>query len=107
MPIKMSVVLCLGALLIGCGSQEPSRQQTAQSLMPEKTIGAVLKEHTASLMALPGVLGAAEGRCDGKPCIKVYVREKTPEVLKEIPAQIEGYPITIQETGIIRPLGSQ
>jgi len=74
--------------------------------MPEKNISAVLKEHTASLLALPGVVGTAEGRCDGKPCIKVYVKERNPEVVKQIPAEIEGYSVTIQETGEIRPLGS-
>ena len=104
MPIKMSAVLCLSALLIGCGSQEQSRPGNA--LMPEKTVSAVLKEYTASLMALPGVVGTAEGRCDRQLCIKVYVREKTPEIVKKIPPQIEGYPVTIQETGVIRPLAS-
>ena len=74
--------------------------------MPEKTVDTVLQEHNASLMAVPGVVGTAEGRCDGKPCIKVYVREKTPEILKKIPPQLEGYPVTIQETGVIRPLAS-
>jgi hypothetical protein len=75
--------------------------------MPQKAITAVLKECTPSLMALPGVVGTAEGRCDGKPCIKVYVKEKTPDLLKQIPTELEGYPLTIEETGEIRPLNSR
>jgi PBP1b-binding outer membrane lipoprotein LpoB len=49
-------------------------QQTAgitqKKPMPEKTIEAVLKEHTDTLMSLPGVVGTAQGECAGKPCIK-------------------------------------
>jgi hypothetical protein len=58
-------------------------------------------------MTLSGVVGTAEGRCDGKPCIKVYVKEKTPDILNQIPSEIEGYPVTIEETGEIRPLISR
>jgi hypothetical protein len=104
MPVRFGV-LWLIAFLVACGSQEASRPRTGA--MSEKTISAVLKEHTASLMALPGVVGTAEGRCDGKPCIKVYVKEKSAEIVKQIPAEIEGYPVTILETGEIRPLGSR
>ena len=43
-----------------------------QNQMPEKTIEQVLKENTASLMALPGVVGTAQALCNGTPCIKVY-----------------------------------
>jgi hypothetical protein len=104
MSVKISGVLCLVVFLVACGFQEASRPRTGA--MPEKTISVVLKEHTPRLMALPGVVGTAEGRCDGRPCIKVYVREKTPEIVKHIPSQIDGYSVTVQETGEIRPLGS-
>ena len=72
--------------------------------MQEKSIVAVLKEHTEGLMALPGVVGTAQGLCDGKPCIKVMVVKKTPELLKQIPASIEGYKVEVLETGVIRAL---
>ncbi len=97
--------LYLFAVFFACGSQEASRAQI--KVMPQKTITAALKEHTSRLMALSGVVGTAEGRCDGKPCIKVYVKENTPDIVKQIPAEIEGYPVSIQETGEIRPLISQ
>ena len=72
--------------------------------MPEKAIEVVLKEHTDSLMALPGVVATAQGECNGKPCIKVHVVRKTSELLAKIPAAIEGYPVTVEETGEIRAL---
>lgn len=72
--------------------------------MAAKTIEEVLKKHTEELMSIPGVVGTAQGLCDGNPCIKVYVIKKTPELDKEIPDILEGYPIMIEETGEIRAL---
>jgi hypothetical protein len=72
--------------------------------MPVENIEAVLKRNTGRLMAIPGVLGTAETRCEDKPCIKIYVEKKTPEIERQIPPTIEGYPVVIQETGAIRPL---
>jgi hypothetical protein len=54
-------------------------------------------------MAIPGVTGTAETLCADKPCIKIYVDKKTPDIEKQIPPNIEGYSVVIQETGTIRP----
>lgn len=75
-----------------------------ERLMAGKTIEAVLKEHTDRLMSLPGVVGTAIGVCEGTPCIKVLVVEKTPQLVNEIPQKLEGYPVVIEETGEIRAL---
>ena len=72
--------------------------------MPKKSIEEVLRVHTSSLMALRGVVGTAQGLCDGEPCIKVMVVKKTPELLKQIPDVLEAYTVEVQETGIIRAL---
>lgn len=85
-----------------CGQQRLN--QPKEKSMPKKTIEAVLKEHTGRLMSLPGVVGTAQGLCAGKPCIKVYVEKKTPDLVKQIPSTLEGYEVTIQETGEIRAL---
>ena len=70
--------------------------------MPEKTITQVLSERTDSLLSLPGVVGAGQGVCEAKPCIKVLVASSTPELLREIPSTIDGYAVDIQETGEFR-----
>jgi len=75
-----------------------------EKAMAEKAIQEVLKKHTAELMSLPGVVGTAQGLCDGKPCIKVFIIEKTPELNRKIPETLEGYPVMIEETGEIRAL---
>lgn len=88
-------------LLSACDGVANRTQETA---MPEMTIEAVLAAHTDSLMALPGVTGTAQGLCEGNPCIKVYVIDKTPRLEQEIPADLGGYPVVIEETGEIRAL---
>lgn len=55
-------------------------------------------------MSLPGVVGTAQGRCDNKPCIKIYVIKRTPELDEKIPDILEGYPVIIEETGEIKAL---
>jgi len=83
------------------GAQQQAGRAEERS-MALKTVEAVLKEHTARLMSLPGVVGTAHGKCAGRPCIKVFVVEKTPKLMEQIPSTIEGYPVQIQETGEIR-----
>jgi hypothetical protein len=72
--------------------------------MPGMTIEAVLKKHTEALMSLPGVVGTAQGLCEGRDCIKVFVRQRTPELEQRIPAVLEGYQVSIEESGEIRTL---
>jgi hypothetical protein len=91
----VAIVTCTNK--IACGPRGENR-------MAEKAIQDVLKEHTIELMSLPGVVGTAQGLCDGKPCIKVFVIEKTPELDQRIPDTLEGYPVMVEETGEIRAL---
>ena len=66
------------------------------------TIEEVLKKYTDNLMSLSGVIGTGQGLFDGKSCIKVFVVKKTPELEDKIPEKLEGYPVKIKETGVIR-----
>ena len=79
-------------------------QKSKPDQMTNKSIEQVLKEHTPHLMSIPGVTGTAQGELDGKPCIKVYVVKETEELKRQIPKEIEGYPIEIQESGVIKPM---
>lgn len=71
---------------------------------PEKPISAVLREHTDSLLSVPGVVGTAQGLCDGKPRIKVLVVKRTSELLDQIPDVLGGYTVEVQETGVFQAL---
>ena len=67
--------------------------------MSQVKIKDVLREHTDELMALPGVVGTGQGLCDGKPCIKVFVMQLTPELEEKIPKSIKGFKVEAVETG--------
>ena len=73
--------------------------------MPQRTITEVLKDLTDRVMSIPGVVGTAEGLCEGRPCLKVLLAKKTPQLLRQIPAVLEGYPVTAEETKTFRALG--
>jgi hypothetical protein len=72
---------------------------------PVRDINAVLRDHDKELMAIPGVVGVYVGLLedDKTPCLKVMAVKKTPEFERRIPKNLEGYPVRIEETGIIRP----
>jgi len=67
--------------------------------MPNKSLEEVLKEHASGLIAISGVVGTAQGLCDGQPCIGVFIVERAEELLSQIPVEIEGYRVEVQETG--------
>jgi hypothetical protein len=95
--------IVLDSNLVGCLaiSSDFSGEEKEMSV---KTIEEVLKEHTEELMSIPGVVGIGQGLCNGKPCIKVFVIKKTPELAQKILNSLEGYPVIIEETGEIRAL---
>jgi hypothetical protein len=70
--------------------------------MSAMKIEEVLKKYTNNLMSISGVVGTGQGLCDGKPCIKVFVVKKNPELEDKIPEKLEGYPVKIKETGKFR-----
>ena len=74
--------------------------------MSRRDINAVLSDHDDALMAIPGVVGVYVGlQPDGKaPCLKVMAVRKTPVLVSKIPKTLEGYPVIVEETGVIRPL---
>jgi len=71
--------------------------------MPFRDINAVLDDYDEVLMAVEGVVGVAMGLLeDGKTlCLKVLVIEKTSELARRIPSMIEGYPVVLEESGVI------
>jgi hypothetical protein len=72
--------------------------------MPQLTIEQVLEKHTDQWMAMTGVVGTGIGESGGKPCIKIFVVKKTDELGKKIPTTVDGYPVTIEETGEFKAL---
>jgi hypothetical protein len=74
--------------------------------MIRRDINAVLRDHDKDLLAIPGVVGVYVGLLpdDKTSCLKVMVVKETEELRKKIPKFIEGYPVLVEESGVIRPL---
>ena len=74
--------------------------------MTGRDINAVLDEHDDALLAIDGVVGVAVGllKDEKTPCLKLLVVRKTRALQRKIPKKLEGYPVVVEETGVIRPL---
>ncbi len=109
--IVLAGLAAVAVAVPGCGSKErpaPERAPAARgedSTITRRPLAAVLKEHTAGLMAIPGVVGTGEGREGGQPAFLVLVARDTPELRAGLPREIEGYPVVIRVTGEVRGLG--
>jgi hypothetical protein len=94
------IVALLLVAALGCtGPHTRDEERT----VPSRTIEEVLAAHADSLMALPGVIGTALGRCDGDLCIRVFVTDSSETVRSRIPDQLDGYPVRVEVTGPFRP----
>jgi hypothetical protein len=78
--------------------------ETGEGPITGNTIESVLEQHTDRLMSFPGVVGTAIGECMGRPCIHVLVLKQTPDLSRQVPPMLEGFPVVIVETGEIRAL---
>jgi hypothetical protein len=99
--IRFVVIVAVAvAVMQACAPRE-----TRKDTMPKRDINAVMEDHTADLMRIPGVTGVAIGALDdGTPCILVLVLKETDSLKVRIPKTLEGYPVTIFESGEIKPM---
>ncbi|MDH7503411.1 MAG: hypothetical protein QHJ82_11975 [Verrucomicrobiota bacterium] len=75
----------------------------------QRDINAVLSDHQAELMALPGVVGVCVSLLEDQKteCIKVLLARKDRAVEKRIPTMLEGYRVVTEVTGEFRPVGAR
>lgn len=103
-PFCLFIALNL-AILPACSNQGPDqREPLSDGEVTPVSIQEVQEAHTPAWMSIPGVVGTGIGQCDGAPCIKVFVAQKTSEVDRQIPDEIEGYPVSVEVTGPFRAL---
>ncbi|MEJ2033086.1 MAG: hypothetical protein P8Y63_08625 [Deltaproteobacteria bacterium] len=95
------LILCLA--MTGFSAAKPPGAE-GERKMADSKIRSVLERHRDELMAIPGVVGFAEGRCNGISCIKVYVTGKRSEIAGKIPSRLEGFPVNVEETGEFKPV---
>lgn len=97
----------LAALLLAAGCRGGDRRPAkTEAPVERRPLAEVLAAHTPRLMAIRGVVGTCEGALDdGAPCFVVMVSALTPALRDSLPKALEGWPVRIDETGEIRPLG--
>jgi len=73
--------------------------------VPHRDITAVMDAHVSELMAIPDVVGVAVGAMDdGTPCILVMVVQETKEIGRRVPKKLEGHPVRVFVSGVIKPM---
>jgi hypothetical protein len=96
------------AVVTGCRESGPGPAGDAQGrgTMALRPIAEVIAAHDDSLLAVPGVIGVYEGEMDdGTSVIRVLVTGLSGAARARIPETLEGYPVEIERSGVIRPLG--
>lgn len=73
-----------------------------EGVVAEKTIEQVQATYTEEWLKIPGIEGTGIGLCEGKPCIKVFSSRPAEELKGSVPSAVEGYPVTIEKTGVFR-----
>jgi hypothetical protein len=103
-PFQLFIALLILAVTnVNCVKTVENQQ--GETAVPSKTIQEVLKEHTKTLMDIPGVVGVGQGLTDDdRDCIKVFVASMTPEVKQQVPKTLNGYPVQIEVTGEFKAL---
>ena len=71
--------------------------------MDDVAILEVLEEYNEEWVSIPGVVGASIAEVDGRPCIRVLAAERTEELARTIPSEVEGFPVVVTDTGEARP----
>jgi hypothetical protein len=83
---------------------EPDDSGQNEGLMPTKPIADVIRDHGEEILAMPGVTVVYEGiLANGTPCITVGVVDLRDENVRAIPKSLEGYVVSLHETGAIGP----
>jgi hypothetical protein len=97
----------LAAVLLTAGCRAGDRTPPpTEKAVARRPLTEVLAAHTPRLMALAGVVGTCEGALDdGAPCFVIMVAALTPALRDSLPQTLEGWPVRVDETGEIRPMG--
>ena len=56
---------------------------------------------TKAVIDRPGVTGTAIGLSKGKPCLKVFVKDR--RAAGKIPSRIDGHRVEVEVTGTFKP----
>lgn len=102
-------LLILGTACGGAPPGEPGPDTTAgepsmdESETGRPSIRQVMDRHREDWMARPEVTGMGIGRCEGEPCIVLYLIRESEEAERALPDSVGSYPVRLEVTGRIVP----
>ncbi|MBI5022256.1 MAG: hypothetical protein HZB59_12535 [Ignavibacteriales bacterium] len=101
----LSISICFLLIFISINCNGKDEVKNEDSTVVKSDINFVKDKYTDGLMKIPGVVGVYVGETEQKqPCITVMVKEETEVIKKEIPKELEDYPVIIEVTGEIKPM---
>lgn len=68
-----------------------------------RSLEAVIEEHRDRWMEHPDVTGVGIGRCDGSPCVVLYLLRRSEDAERDLPDTVGGYPVRLEVTGRVVP----
>ena len=102
MLFKQMLFICIMLLFVfdnlSCSENNANPKPYTEKL-DSMSIDEVLSQKKEALLALPGVVGTAQSLCEELPCIKVYVIQRTPELINQIGDLLKGHLFQVQVSG--------
>ncbi|MEJ2139857.1 MAG: hypothetical protein P8Y61_10495 [Gammaproteobacteria bacterium] len=93
--------ICAAILLTIAGCSAEPAVDPNETIVPEQDppdIASIIALHQDSVMQA-GVTGMGESRCDGKPCIRIYLEKDDPALTSSLPEELDGVPVVIEVSG--------
>jgi hypothetical protein len=96
-PLLMTIAVAI--TIIGVMLTCVKRKDTGMINERSRSVEQVFDAHRDSLLSIPGVVGAGIAQLDEKPCIMVMVKRKSEVAAGQIPQELDGYKVIIEEAG--------
>jgi hypothetical protein len=87
--------------VMGCVDTSVEESGTQED-MNSKSIEKVLGENTGRWLRMDLVVGVAMGMLEDKACIRILVASDPEKVRKQIPENVDGYPVVVEVTGTLK-----
>ena len=92
--MSLAVMLLFSAGCQSAPDRTPAAPVASESATP---LLEVIERHGPEFLDVPGVVTAGEDVVDGRPVIVIFVEKLTPELVAQLPKEIEGHPVVVRE----------
>jgi hypothetical protein len=95
---SLFLTIAVAFMVIGIMLTCVKRKETGTIIEKNRSVEQVFDSNRDSLLSIPGVVGAGIAQLDDKPCIMVMVKRKSDISPEQIPQELDGYRVIIEET---------